>query len=488
MRWRRARSLVGVATAVALGCAMLPLRSHLSIATAGLVLVVPVVVGVIAGGYPGGVVSVVSGFLVFDFAYIPPYNTLTVGAGQNWVALGVYVIVMLLVAQVAAHLRTARAEALRREDEARRLFTLTEQLVEGGSVQQLLDTIVRAIATVFEVDGVALLLPDGNQLVVAASAGTPIGEPKLARLAPGSGVPVSVGTLGSEPGSLRTIALAASGGPVGILALRGLSTTVADGALLGTFANHAALALERVQLRTQAERSQRLEEMDRVRKDLLGAVSHDLRTPLATMKVASSALLDTANNLSEKDAAELHGLLDSQTDRLTRLVTSLLDLNRYESGVLTLAREPKGVLDLIGDALAAMRPTLGDRTVELDVPSALPDVDADPVLVGQVLANLLDNADRHSPPGAPIRVHAALDNGHVSVAVIDSGPGIPPEERDTVFRSFVRFDTGGRAGLGLAIAKTFVEAHGERIWFEDVNDGGARFVFTLLPHRDGTPG
>jgi two-component system, OmpR family, sensor histidine kinase KdpD len=485
---RLARALVGPATVVALGAAMLPLRAHLSIATAALVLVVPVVVGVIAGGYPGGVASVIAGFVVVDFAYIPPYKTLTVGAAQNWAALGVYVVVMLLVAQVVAHLRAARAEAQRREEEARRLFTLTELLVEGGSVQQLLETIVQAIATVFDVGGVALLLPEEDRLTVAASAGTPIGELELSGLAPRSGVPVSVGTLGSDPRALRTIALTASGGPVGILALRGLSATVADGALLGSFANHAALALERVQLRTRAERSERLEEIDRVSKDLLGAVSHDLRTPLATMKIASSALLDTANKLSEQDTAELHGLLDAQTDRLTRLVTSLLDLNRYESGVLTLQREPKGVLDLIGDALADMRPTLGDRAVELDVPSALPDVDADRILMGQVLANLFDNAERHSPPGAPIRVRAALDGGRISVAVIDSGPGVPPEERDTLFQSFVRFDTGGRAGLGLAIAKTFVEAHGERIWVEDVEGGGARFVFTMLPHRDGTAG
>jgi len=239
---------------------MLPWRSHVAVATAGLVLVLPVVVGVILGGYPGGVAGVVSGFLVYDFAYIPPYNTLTVGDGQNWVALGVYVVVMLLVAQVAAHLRTARSAALRREEEARRLFALSELLVENGSLDELLETIVTAIDTVFDVDGVALLLPGGGRLAVAASAGQTLSAADLAAVEPEAGVLVRVGIAGG----LQTLVLAAASGPVGLLAFRGLSASAADGALLRTFVNHAALALERVQLRTQAQRTRLLEEVDQV--------------------------------------------------------------------------------------------------------------------------------------------------------------------------------------------------------------------------------
>lgn len=480
-------SIVGISIALGLGAAMLPWRSHLAIATTALVLVVPVVAGVIVGGYPGGIASVAAGFLVYDFAYIPPYNTLSVGAGQNWVALGVYLVVMLLVAQVAAHLRSARAVAQRRADEALRLSALTQLLVEGGSVQELLDTVVRAMATVFEVESVALLLPEEGKLLVAASAGTPLEDSDLARVASGSGLPVAVGTIRPGSDSLQTLALDASEGPVGILALRGLPASFRDGALLRTFANHAALALEKVQLRARAERTLLLEEMDRVRKDLIGAVSHDLRTPLATMKVASSSLLDPTAKLSAQDIAELHGLIDAQVDRLTRLVTSLLDLNRYEHGALTLERHTRGVLDLIGDALADMRPTLGDRSIVLDVPSALPDVDVDPVLIGQVLTNLLDNAERHSPPRAPIRIAAEWLNGCVAISISDSGPGVPNAQRDTIFGSFVRFDTGGRAGLGLAIVKAFVQAHGDRVWVDDAVGGGARFVFTMPPHPVGGP-
>ena len=479
MRVKVTGSAIGVATAIALGAAMVPLRSHLSIATAGLVLVVPVVAGVIAGGYVAGVVSVAAGFLVYDDLFIPPYNRLTVGTGQNWAVLGVYVVVMLLVARVAAHLKEARSEAQRREVEARRLFTLSEMLVEDSSIEELLETIVNAIWTAFEVDGVALLLPVGDQLAVAASAGMAMTDQDLHQLHPESGLPVRVGITGGSPGELRAVALSVMSGPVGMLVLRGLPGSAADRDLLATFANHAALALERVQLRARALRSELLEQVDQVRRDLLGAVSHDLRTPLATMKVASSTLLDPETTLTDADARELYGLLDVQTDRLTRLVTSLLDMNRYQAGVLGVERRPWTVLDLVGDALAGLRPALGDRQVDLDLPDRLPSVDIDPVLIGQVLVNLLDNADRHSPPGQPVCVAAEMHGDRVALSVTDHGPGVPGDERDGLFESFVRFDTGGRAGLGLAIAKTFAEAHGERIWVEDVPGGGARFVFTM---------
>ena len=197
------------------------------------------------------------------------------------------------------------------------------------------------------------------------------------------------------------------------------------------------------------------------------------------MKVASSTLLDPTFLLSDADTHELHGLIDIQTDRLTRLVTSLLDMTRFQAGVLEIHREPWSVLDLVAEAVVPLRPALGERQVELHLPDWLPPVAVDHLLVGQVIANLLENADRHAPPDSAVTIAAEVSGDRVAISVSDSGPGVPPEETATVFDSFVRFDTGGRSGLGLAIAKTFVEAHGERIWVEDTPTGGARFVFTL---------
>jgi two-component system, OmpR family, sensor histidine kinase KdpD len=472
-------SAIGVGSAVALGALMIPVRSHISIATAGLVLVLPVVVGVIAGGYTGGLAAVAAGFLVYDYAFIPPYYTLDVGAGQNWVALGVYVAVMLLVAQVVGRFQAARSEAQQRALEAQRLFDLSELLVEERSVSELLEMIVHAVQTVFGVAGVAVLLPAPGQLEVVASAGEPLTVGERHQLQPDSGLPVPVGTARGGSVGLRAVALSAAGRPIGILALKGLPASEADRDLLRTFANHAALALERAQLRAQALRSELLEAVDQVRRDLLGAVSHDLRTPLATMKVASSTLLDPEVQLSDADRHELYDLLDVQTDRLTRLVSSLLDMTRYQAGVLKLERIPSSVLDLVGDAVAALRPSLGEREVDIEVADGIPPVDVDPLLIGQVIVNLLDNADRHAPPGSAISVTACSVADQVRISVVDRGPGVAPTEREAIFESFVHFDSGGRSGLGLAIAKTFLEAHGQRIWVEGPPDGGARLVFTL---------
>ena len=473
-------SLLGAVTAVGLGAAMLPLRSHLSIATAALVLVVPVVAGVAVGGLRAGVASVAAGFLVYDFAFIPPYYTLTVGRAQNWVALGVYAVVMLLVAQVVAHLESARAQAQKKAVETQRLYDLSELLVKDRSLEDLLETIVAAVRTVFDVPGVALLLPVEGRLTIAASAGEIVPPEQLRQLDPESRIPVSMGTAAAVDDRLQAVALSASGRPIGLLALRGLPVSAAaDRALLRTFANHAAVAVERAQLRQQALRAELLQEVDRLRRALLGAVSHDLRTPLATMKVASTTLLDRTISLSDADTDELHGLIDLQTDRLTRLVTSLLDMTRFQAGALQIHRQPWSIIDLVSDTLAHLGSALGSRPVEVNLPDWLPPVDVDHLLVIQVLANLLENAHRHAPPDSPITVAAAVRASQLAISVTDTGPGVPPEERQTVFDSFVRFDTGGRSGLGLAIAKTFVEAHGGQIWVEDVPNGGASFVFTL---------
>jgi two-component system sensor histidine kinase KdpD len=351
--------------------------------------------------------------------------------------------------------------------------------VEDRSVDELLKTIVHTVRTVFDIAGVTLLVPDGDRLAVAATAGELLSREELQGLEPLSGVPVRLDTGPEAPEAIRTVVLTAAEGPVGILAMRGMAVSTQDRAILRTFANHAALALERAQLRDRVMRSELLEEIDRLRHSLVGAVSHDLRTPLATMKVASSILLDPPSPLSESDTHELHGLIDLEADRLTRLVTSLLDMTRIDAGVLELRKDEVAAEDLVKDAVMALRSVLGNRAVEVSMPPTLPRVSVDRVLIGQVLANLVENADRHAPPDTMISIEAGLRGNHVAVAVTDNGPGVPHDEREAVFDRFVRFDTGGRSGLGLAIAKTFVEAHGEHIWVEDGHGGGARFVFTM---------
>ena len=472
-----AGSAAGLAVTAAFAAALVPLRSHLSIATVALILVIPVVVGVVTGGVVAGLVSVAAGFLTFDLVFIPPYYRLSVGAAQNWVALAVYAVVMMVVARVVSRLQEARAEAQHRAAAAHRLLEVSELLVTNQAQKDIVQSTVDAVRSAFGVTGVALLLPGEEGLELGAISGDAPAPEDIAALMTGSGMPVPV-EVGVKAGiSKQTVPLVASGRPVGVLALRGLPEAGADLDLLQTFVNQVALAVERGQLREQALRSQLLEEGDRMRRALLGAVSHDLRTPLAAMKIASTSLLESEQQLDGSARRELYELLDGQVDRLARLVTGLLDMNRYQSGALELHLETCRVGDLVEQALESVGPALVGRPINASIPATAA-VRADQLLIGQVLVNLLDNADRHGPPGTPISVVAVEEGPVVRISVEDEGTGVPESEREAVFESFFRSDSGGRAGLGLWICRTFVEAHGQRIWVEDASPG-ARFEFTL---------
>ena len=329
-------------------------------------LVIPVVVGAVIGGFVAGAWSVVAGFLIYDYEFIPPYKTLHVGAAQNWVALVVYVVVMLLVARIVDVLERTRGEAQRSHDAMRRVAEVSELLVGDQPVDDLLKTIVSTARTIFNVPGVSLLELEDGRLVVVASAGEPLTSEELHQLDPHSGLPIRVGAAPGSPNELRTVALSSSGRAMGMLAMRSLPIHETDRAVLYTFANDAALALERAQLREQALRAQLLEEADRFRRGLLGAVSHDLRTPLATIKVASSTLNNRAAFLSEENTQELHQLIEIESDRLTRLVTNLLDMSRIEAGVLTLDRAVTPVTEIVKDAITALGSTIRDQRLDVD--------------------------------------------------------------------------------------------------------------------------
>jgi two-component system sensor histidine kinase KdpD len=460
---------------------LLPLRNHIAVATMTLIFIIPVILGVVIGGLLAGLATVVTGALLLDYFFIRPYGTLSIGSTQNWVGLGVYLVVVALVARVVSNLRTARVDAHRSEEGMRRVYELSELLVQERSVEDLLVTIVGAVQNVFGFDGVSLFVLEDNSLKMAASVGTALTAEELSQLDPHSGLSVSISTALGSTGDIRTVALTSSGRPAGILVVKGRPISEPDRTVLITFANDAALAMERADLREQALRTQFLEEVDRLRHALMGAVSHDLRTPLATIKVASSTLVNRAKLLSEEDTQELHELIEIESDRLTRLVTNLLDMTRIEAGVLKINLTSTSVKDLIDEAISVMGPSLKGDRVKVRLTSPLPNVSIDRLLMVQVLVNLLDNALRHSPQGGVITIEGRPQDGRVIVSVSDQGSGVPREDRDAIFNRFVKFDTGGRAGLGLTIAKTFVEAHEQEIWYEDRPSGGATFAFSMLP-------
>ena len=484
------RILAGTATALAamavLTLAMLPLRSHLSIATTALILVVPVVIGVVTGGFIAGALSVAFGFLVYDFFFIPPYLTLLVGAWQNWAALGVYAVVMLLVAHVVARMNAARATARRQEKEIRQLFELSDLLVEEKPLDVLLAVIVTTLADVCAADRVALILPLDGRLEVAASAGQPLTDAELRQVLPAAGEPAARSVQPPGRGGMLVLALAAAGRPVGLLALSGETAAGYRREPLLLFANQVALAVERAQLREQALRARVTEEMAELAKTLVAAVSHDLRAPLASIKASSSTLADPGLQISDEAARGLAALIDAQADRLADLVQNLLDMSRIQAGALRPRRSILSPADLIGPVVSDLAASRPGHEVLVRLGDDLPPVDVDPVLISRVLTNLLENAVRHGPKGRPVTIAAALaapggpgQPSRVELSVTDHGPGISTDRRDSVFAEFARRPGDAGAGLGLTIARTFIEAHGQRIWVEDNPGGGARFVFTL---------
>jgi two-component system, OmpR family, sensor histidine kinase KdpD len=225
-----------------------------------------------------------------------------------------------------------------------------------------------------------------------------------------------------------------------------------------------------------------LQEVDAWRAALVGTVAHDLRTPLASIKVAVSDLREPGIVLGEAARRDLLETIEEQTDRLARLVSTVLELWRLEAGARRPKREPVVVDDLIDEAAALVETSLDASRLRRVIAQDLPPLEADPTLIAQALANLLENAARHSPPGAEIVIEAMPRRGHpdeIELAVSDSGPGVPPEQRELIFDLFHRGAGGGRSGLGLAIAKAFVEVHGGRIGVGAVRGGGARFVLTM---------
>jgi len=375
-----------------------------------------------------------------------------------------------------ARMKAARGTARRPEGEIRQLFELSDLLVGDKPTRVLLSVIVTTLADVFGSRQVALFLPSAGRLEIASSVGDPMPDELLRRVLPAAG---EVAQSSARDG-LLTVALSAAGRPVGLLVLSGEVATRYDREPLLLFANQVALAVERSQLREQALRARVTEEMAALAKTLVAAVSHDLRTPLASIKASSSTLADAALDISPEAVRRLASLIDGQADRLAGLVQNLLDMSRIQAGVLQPRRTVASLADLVATVLNDAEPELRDRSISVELPEDLPPIDADLVLIGRVLTNLVENAVRYSPKDSPITIRAEVSGPQtIEVCVTDRGPGVRPERRIEVFEVFARRADDAGAGLGLSIAKTFIEAHGERIWAADAPGGGARFCFTL---------
>jgi two-component system, OmpR family, sensor histidine kinase KdpD len=252
--------------------------------------------------------------------------------------------------------------------------------------------------------------------------------------------------------------------------------------LLETFVSQIALALERVKLAVETQRAQLKMETEQLRNTLLSAISHDLRTPLAAIVGASSSLLRDSDKLDAQARQELGQSIYEEAIRMAGLANNLLDMARLEAGAVVLNRQWQPLEEVVGGALAGMNSRMANHPVSVRLPRDLPLVEVDSLMIERVFSNLLENAVKYTPPGTAIEISAATDQGQLLVTVSDHGPGIPAGEEERIFEKFHRVASEGNqggAGLGLTICRAIVEAHGGRMWADNLPSGGAAFHFAL---------
>jgi len=433
-------------------------------------LLAVVVVSVIGGVYPALVSALVASQLI-NYFLVPPLHRFTISRPENVLALIVFLVTAALVSTVVDIAARRTSEAARASAEAETLSTLAGSLLRG---EQALPALLERVRETFAVTSVTLL----RRLTEApGSAGSAHGGAGGLR-----GAWSCLASTGPDP-CLRPedgdteVAVGAELS----LVLRGRTLPAQDRRVLAAFAAQVAVAYRQAQLSEAAQAAVPLAETDRMRTALLNAVSHDLRTPLAAAKAAVSSLRSPDVVWPPDDEAELLASADSALDRLTALVTNLLDLSRLQAGVLSVFPRPTAVEEILSPALDHIA---GGHRVLLDVAPALPEVLVDPGLLEQVIANLVQNALRYAPDSQPVRLAASALGDRVELRVIDRGPGIPEVDREAVFTSFQRRDdhaTSDRAGLGLglAIARGFLEAMGGDLTIEDTPGGGLTMVAGL---------
>ena len=444
----------------ALVTALAALPFRVSAAAAGLAFVLAVTASVLLGGYTAGLAASIVSFLSLNFFFTPPVGTFTVGKTEDLVALVVFLLVAAVVGALVSRATAQRDRAERREREARLLQYLGTRLISGEPAERVLESFGRAL---IDLTGVARyevrMGPDGR---VDAEVGAPPSDELVTEE-----FPIDVG--GSRAGVIRT-------------STPRQAPRLGEGErhLVRTFTAQLGLALEGTRLATLARDAQVDADRSRLQTALLQSVTHDLRTPLASITASVTGLLDREAEFSADERRDLLETIRQEASRLNRLVGNLLDLSRLRAGALTPSKRPAAVDELIEGVVGRMEPVLRGHTVELQLREDLPEVSMDVLQVDQALTNLLENAAKFSPRGSRILVQAASWEDSVQVRIADQGPGIPRDQRTMVFEPFTRGDREGSAtGLGLAIAHAVVTAHGGTIRIDEAPGGGTAVVFRL---------
>jgi two-component system sensor histidine kinase KdpD len=487
-----ATAVAAVAVATGLAWLMAPVSELSNVV---MVYLLGIVVVAMRTGRGPSLLAAVLSVAAFDFFFVPPQFTFAVSDVRYLLTFLVMLIVGVVISGLTVRTRAQAEAAEHREQQTAALYAMSRQLAGTRGVDALLQVAVQHVAEVFRSRIVVLLPGDAGGL-----APWPGGQFEVDANDLGVGrwvfehrQPAGLGTATLPGASALYVPLVGSAGAVGVLGVRPPDRHAMDEPerlhQLETFAGQTALALERARLAEETQAAQVRIETERLRNSLLSSVSHDLRTPLTAITGAVSTLIQDGPRLDDTTRRELLDSVHEEAERLNRLVQNLLEMTRLESGAVQLRKELHPPEEVIGAALGRLGKRLVDRRVTTRVPSDLPLVPMDDVLIEQVLLNLLDNAVKYTPPGSPIEIIATATDQNLTIEVADRGPGLPAGDVEKVFEKFYRVDraAAGGAGLGLAICRGIVQAHGGRIWAQNLPGGGVAFLFTLPLGRVPAP-
>jgi two-component system sensor histidine kinase KdpD len=491
-RGRRLRLLIAYAVAVLVVAlaTLLAFKLHPLVDPANIIMVYLLAVVLVAArlGHGPSIVATVLSVGSFVYCFVPHENSLVPSDLRYLATFTILLCVGLIVATLTSRLRAQVVATQQRELRSQALYQLSRGLA-AAETRSALATVVRQHVQAVIGGASWLLERRGDQLAVIETPGDEPLSPTA--LTEANRVWRACTTVGRGAAARRSddmifLPMFVANQPVGLLCCRdaggGSWGSAAALHLLEAFANNAAIALHRLIVGDEMRSSQQRIDQEQTRNVLLSSMSHDFRTPLASIMGAITTLIDNDDKLDRASKTDLMMSIREDVDYLERQVRNMLDLMRLESGILQIRREWHPPDEVIGGAMTRVEPLLVGRQVTTDIPPTLPLVAIDAILVEQLLVNLLENAARYTPAGTPVDLTIARDVRCVRIAVADRGPGIPATERERVFNKFYRGDGARRttgAGLGLAICRAIAVLHGGRIWVEDRPGGGAVFQFEL---------
>ncbi len=447
---------------------------------------VAVMVTAVNLGRAPAIFAAVASVASYDFFFVPPFQTFSVSNGRYFLTFVMMFGVGLFISELTARIRKQERDARHREERTAALYALSRNLTTADDERSIAAIVVHQAAGAFGVPVMVLRSDTQGELhTLAADPTLKILDSKdreVARWSCEHGRPAGFGTDTLTGSKLLCAPLVVGGSVLGVLALVPAAPLGAEQrAFLDAYCQQSAFALERVRLATDARNAALRAKTEETRSALLSAVSHDLRTPLASITGAATALRDD-HGLAPNTRNELVESICHETERLERLVANLLDMTRLEAGPIRLKRDWIPLEEMVGSALTRLERQLGERAIQIDLPESIPLLSVDPLLFEQIFVNLLENASRYTPPGSPLEIAARKLDDAILIEIRDSGGGFAPGTEERVFEKFYRGEHigGGGAGLGLPICRAIVEAHGGSISAENRVSGGA-LVRVVLP-------